>query len=204
MISVRVLGLTGGIGSGKSTAARAFLRQGATVVDADALAREAVAPASTGLAAVAARFPGVVGQDGELDRQALGRIVFEDPAARRALESIVHPRVAELAASRFAAAERDGAPLVVYDVPLLYENGIEMPEVCVVWAGLDARRARIAARDPLPPEQIEARIAAQIPLEEKVRRADHVLDNDGDPDELEKQVARLYAQLTAPDGAPAP
>lgn len=195
---VKVLGLTGGIGSGKSTVAGMLADLGARVIDADVLAREAVAPGTPGLEAIRARFgEGVLDPGGALDRRALGRLVFEDPAARADLERIVHPRVAGLAADQIRRAEDEGAPLAVYDVPLLYENGLErsLPEVCVVWASRPTRLARIAARDPLTPGEIEARMAAQMPLEEKVRRADHVIDNDGDLASTRAAVASLYAAL---------
>jgi dephospho-CoA kinase len=173
---------------------------GARVIDADVLAREAVAPGSPGLARVVARFgPEVLGADGALDRPRLGALVFADREARRDLEAIVHPEVQRLALERMAAAMADGATLVVYDVPLLYENGLErsLPEVIVVSAPPELQRARIAARDGLPPEQIEARIAAQLPLEEKLRRADHVIDNGGSLEATRRQVEALYARLTA-------
>jgi dephospho-CoA kinase len=196
---MRVLGLTGGIGSGKSTVAARLAELGARVVDADALAREAVAPGAPALDAIRRRFgDGVLGPDGGLDRRALGRVVFEDPEARRDLEAIVHPRVAELAAARIEAARAEGAPLAVYDVPLLYESGLDrsLPEVCVVWASWPARKARIAARDDLDEDEIEARMRAQMPLEDKRARADHVIDNDGDRAACRRQVDALYATLT--------
>ncbi len=196
----RVVGLTGGIGCGKSAVARMMEALGARVIDADVLAREAVAPGSPGLARVVARFgPEVLGADGALDRPRLGALVFADREARRDLEAIVHPEVQRLALERMAAAMADGAALVVYDVPLLYENGLErsIPEVIVVSAPPELQRARIAARDGLPPEQIEARIAAQLPLEEKLRRADHVIDNGGSLEATRRQVEALYARLTA-------
>ena len=178
----RVVGLTGGIGSGKSTVARLLAEHGAAIIDADQLAREAVAPGSPALAQLVARFgQGVLTADGALDRPRHGALVFGDDEARRALNAIVHPEVARLAAQRIQDLIAAGAPLVVYDVPLLYENALEkvLPEVIVVDAPLDVRCARIAARDGLDSPAIAARIAAQLPLEEKVRRADHVIDNGG-------------------------
>lgn len=192
-----VVGLTGGIGSGKSTVARQLAARGATIVDADRIAKAVVAPGTEALAEIAARFPTVV-VDGALDRRALGRIVFEDADARAALNAIVHPRVAARTAEEIAAALEAGAPLIVYDVPLLYENGLEdrVAEVIVVSVSPATQRARIRARDDLTEEEIEDRIAAQLPLEEKVRRADHVIDNDGTLEQTEQQVDALYRRLT--------
>lgn len=197
---MRVVGLTGGIGSGKSTVARMLAARGATIVDADRIAKAVVEPGTDGLAAIAARWPEVV-VDGALDRRALGRIVFGDDEARAALNAIVHPRVAARTAQAIAAAAEAGAPLIVYDVPLLYENGLEaqVAEVIVVFTSDAQRRERIRTRDDLSDEEIEGRIAAQLPLEEKVRRADHVIDNDGTLEATEHQVDALYAQLTRED-----
>lgn len=196
---MRVLGLTGGIGSGKSTVARRFAELGATVIDADQLAREVVEPGTPGLAEVVETFgPSVLDDQGRLDRRALGRIVFEDEAARRRLEALLHPRIAERTRERLSAARAAGAPLVVHDVPLLFERPAERGHdaVAVVWASLPARRGRIGGRDELSPEEIDARIASQIPLEDKVARADHVLDNDGPVQATLAAVDALYAKLT--------
>ncbi|MEQ9503731.1 MAG: dephospho-CoA kinase [Deltaproteobacteria bacterium] len=197
---MRVVGLTGGIGSGKSTVARMLAARGATIVDADRIAKAVVEPGTDGLAAIAARWPEVV-VDGALDRRALGRIVFGDDEARAALNAIVHPRVAARTAQAIAAAAEARAPLIVYDVPLLYENGLEtqVAEVIVVFTSDAHRRERIRARDDLSDEEIEGRIAAQLPLEEKVRRADHVIDNDGSLEATEHQVDALYEKLTRED-----
>jgi dephospho-CoA kinase len=193
----RVVGLTGGIGSGKSTVARLLGDHGAAIIDADQLAREAVAPGSPALTQLVARFgAGVLTAEGALDRPRLGALVFGDEAARRALNAIVHPEVARLAAERIQGLIARGAPLIVYDVPLLYENGLEkvLPEVIVVDAPLEVRYARIAARDGLDRDAIAARIAAQLPLEEKVRRADHVIDNGGGLDATRAAVQAWVSQ----------
>ncbi len=198
-----VIGLTGGIGSGKSSVAAMLRELGATVIDADLLAREAVAPGSPALQAIVARFgPEALTPSGELDRRALGRRVFADEEARRALNAIVHPEVAALAAQQMSDALASGAPLVVYDVPLLYENGLEqsLPEVVVVWARPETQRSRIARRDQLSPEEIEARLAAQLPLADKAARADRVIDNDGDLEATRAQVRALYGALTEGEG----
>lgn len=192
------IGLTGGIGSGKSTVARRLAERGLAVVDADQLARRAVAPGSPGLARVVEAFgPEILSPDGDLDRRALGRVVFEQPERRAALEAIVHPEVARLAAEASEQARAAGARAFVYDVPLLYENGLEeqFERVVVVGASLPTRRARIAARDGLSEAEIEARIASQMPLETKLERADHVIDNDGALDATLRAVDRLIEQL---------
>lgn len=197
---MRLVGLTGGIASGKSTFAAALRALGAPVVDADQLAREAVAKGSPGLAQVVAAFGAeVLGPDGALDRRRVAARVFADPAARARLEAIVHPAVRALFRAerdRLAAA---GAPLAFYDVPLLYEAGLEreVELVVVVWAPRAAQLARLAARDRLAPAEAEARLAAQLPLDEKARRADAVVVNDGERAALEAKAARLLHDLGA-------
>jgi dephospho-CoA kinase len=200
--AVRVVGLTGGIGSGKSTVAAILRELGAVVIDADVLAREAVAPGSPGLAAVVARFgPEVLTPDGALDRRALGRHVFKDDAARADLNAIVHPRVGALFAARVAAARAAGAPLVVYDVPLLFESGLQagFEAVIVAYVDPETQRARVAARDHLPPDEIEDRIRAQRPLAEKAAAAQHVIDNTGTLEATRAQVQALFARLSRED-----
>lgn len=195
---MRIVGLTGGIGSGKSTVAAMLRDRGAVIIDADALAKEVVAPGSPGLAEVLAHFgEGLRLPDGNLDRKALGARVFQDPQALSALNRIIHPRVALGFQEKAEAARAQGAKVCVYDVPLLYENGLDrgLPEVIVVSVSPAVQRARVAARDGLPGEQIEQRIRAQWPLADKVQRATWVIDNDGDRAETEAQVTRLWAEL---------
>lgn len=194
----RVVGLTGGIGTGKSTVSRMLRELGAAIVDADQLAREAVAKGSPALAEIAARFgPSVLLPDGTLDRAALGARVFRDEVERRALNAIVHPRVAALSAERISRHVAEGAKVVVYDVPLLYENNLDrmLPEVVVVTAPPEVQRSRLASRDGLSPEEVEARIAAQMPLAEKAKRAQHVIDNGGPIEATLAQVRALWALL---------
>lgn len=197
-MTLRVFGLTGGIGSGKSAAARSLRALGLPVVDADELARAAVAAGSPALAQIAAYFgTEVIQANGELDRPRLAQIVFADREARSALDAIVHPIVRELAAQRFAEIAGRGETLACYEVPLLYEVGLERvyQPVVVVTAPLSLRKSRLAARDGFDAAQIEARLAAQIPLEEKVRRADYVLDNAGSLEELEQRTRALLGEL---------
>lgn len=199
----RIVGLTGGIGSGKSTVARFFEARGAAIIDADRLAREAVLPGTPGFAAILERFgPGVLGPGGDLDRAALGRIVFGDEEARRALNAIVHPEVARLAAERMATLSAAGQALIVYDVPLLFENGLErfLPETIVVSVPEEVQRTRVHARDGLRPEEIEARLRAQLPLAQKAARATYVIDNSGSLEQTEASVDALWKNLVQERG----
>ena len=196
---MKIVGLTGGIGSGKSTVAKMFEARGAAIIDADQLARDAVAPGTPGLAAIVERFGAeYLNKDGTLDRRKLGRHVFEDPDALQALNGIVHPEVGRRFAEQTQAASDSGAPLIVYDVPLLFENGLDRQfrPVIVVSVQPAVQRMRVADRDPLSAEEIEARIAAQMPLADKAARADHVIDNNGEREDTERQVDAVFAALT--------
>lgn len=194
------VGLTGGIGSGKSEVARMLAARGALVVDADALAREALAPGTPGLAAVIAEFgPDVLAPDGSLDRAALGRIVFADPARREALERIVHPYVGRRSAELIAAAPEDA--VVVYDVPLLVEKQLQdgFDVVVVVLAREEERVRRLAAARGMDEADARARIAHQATDEQRRAVADVVIVNDGDLAALEQQVDALWREvLTGP------
>lgn len=190
------IGLTGGIGSGKSTAAARFAELGATVIDADLLAREVVAIGTPGLAAVLERFgPEVRGADGGLDRAKLGRLVFSDPRALAELNAIVHPLVAERTAALTAAAGERA--VLVYDVPLLVENGLAdgYQAVVVVQAPLQARLARLAARG-LDEHSARARIAAQATDEQRRAVATVLIDNSGSVADLRAQVDAAWRRLT--------
>lgn len=204
---MRIVGLTGGIGTGKSTFSALLRARGAAVIDADRLARDAVAPGSPGLAEVVAAFGAeVLDASGSLDRKRMASVVFADPAARRRLEAIVHPRVRDAMAQEVARLAAAGAPLVIYDVPLLYEAGRDrdVDEVIVVWAPHEAQIARLAARDGMSRADAEARIAAQLPLDEKARRADYVVANDGSPEALAAKADALLSDLARnlPKGTP--
>ncbi|NHC12206.1 dephospho-CoA kinase [Motilibacter sp. E257] len=190
------MGLTGGIASGKSTASARLAELGALVVDADLLAREAVAPGTPGLAAVVAAFGrSVLAADGSLDRLALGRVVFADAAARERLEAIVHPEVARRRAEAVAAAP--AGAVVVHDVPLLVEKGLTagLDLVVVVDAPEDVRVRRLVAARGLDEEQARARIAAQATREQRLAAADVVLDGGGPVEHLQAQVDRLWERL---------
>jgi dephospho-CoA kinase len=188
------IGLTGGIGSGKSTVARLMAERGARVVDADALAREVVAPGTPGLEAVVAAFgDGVLTADGALDRPALAALVFGDPSARATLDGIVHPRVRARAVELIGSMPPDA--VVVQDIPLLVETGQagSFDLVLVVEADVDTRVARLVARG-LSEDDARARIAAQATDEERRAVADVVLDNSGPPADLEDQVDRFWRE----------
>jgi len=205
---LRLIGLTGGIGTGKSTVARLLSARGIPVIDADQLARLAVEPGQPALDDIRAAWPETIAPDGRLDRKALGAIVFADAQARQRLERILHPRIAELARQRSAALARAGHVVAFYEASLLVETGRhrELDDLVVVDAPEDVRIARVAARDGLTPEQVRARIAAQAPMSEKRRLAAFVVDNSGDVTALEAKVTALLAALgvTPASGPPAP
>jgi dephospho-CoA kinase len=199
---VLLVGLTGGIGSGKSTVARLLDRRGAVVIDADQLAREAVAKGTEGFAKVVEAFgDGVVGPDGDLDRAALAADVFSDPARKANLEAIVHPEVARRFAERLEPY-RDTDRIVVYVTPLLAELGLApaFDVVVVVTASPRLRVSRVASERDLSPEDVRRRIAAQATDEQRAEVADVLLDNDGTLGDLERQVDRLWPELVARAG----
>ena len=203
-----VYGLTGGIGSGKSAAAAFFEECGSPVVSADELSRVVVTPGSEGLAAVVAAFgEGVLAPTGELDRRKLGAVVFKDPGARVRLEGILHPRIRDCFQEVLAALEATGNMMVVYEVPLLFENNLEkqMKAVILVSAPEDQRVARVMARDRLSSDEVRARMAAQMDDKARRARANYVLENDGDVLHLHAQVEALIAKLMPrKTGAPPP
>lgn len=188
--------LTGGIATGKSVVARALRDAGVATVDADVLAREAVAPGSAGLAEVVARFgDAVLRPDGTLDRAALGAVVFSDAAARRELERMVHPRV-RAGIDTFFATLASGAPGIV-EIPLAYETGwaSTFDLVVVVACRRETQRARLMARDGFTAADADRRLAAQWPISDKVRLADAVVMTDGDMASTLTQTARLAVWL---------
>jgi dephospho-CoA kinase len=191
--------LTGGIATGKSYVVRQFRRAGVPIVDADVLAHEAVAPATPGLQAVVARFgPTVLTADGQLDRQRLGQLVFRDDSARHDLESIIHPVVRRGIATFFETLPIE-TPFAVADIPLLYETHRDrhFDKIIVVACAPATQLARVMARDQLSREDAERRIAAQLPLEEKVRRGDFVIWTDGSYDATNAQVTTVLDALRA-------
>jgi dephospho-CoA kinase len=191
------VGLTGGAGAGKSTVAARLRELGAIVIDADALAREVLEPGSEGLSEVAEEFgAGVLRSDGSLDRAALAAIVFADPAKRRRLEQITHPRIAARTSELLASAPADA--VVVHDVPLLVEKvmGPAYDLVVVVDAPVEQRVRRLVGRG-LDADDARARIAAQASREERRAVADVWLENDGTADELRAAVDDLWATRLA-------
>lgn len=191
------VGLTGGIATGKSHVVRLLRDAGVPVVDSDVLAREAVAAGTVGLAEVVNRFgPDILMASGELDRPRLGELIFRDAEARRDLEGIVHPFVRRGIADFFRALPPD-TPLAVADIPLLFETHGErnFDTVIVVACAAATQIERVIARDRLSRAGAEQRVAAQLPIEEKVRRADYVIRTDGTFEETDAQVAALLAEL---------
>ncbi len=197
-----LVGLTGGIGSGKTTVAAMLAARGAVVVDADELARRAIDSGTPGHDMVVIEFgPDVVGPDGALDRQALAARVFADPQARARLEAIVHPEVARLiheAVDPYRETDR----VVVLDVPLLFETGMQSmcDVVVVVTSTVEQQVGRLVAARGMAEEEIRARIGAQMPLEQKARRADLVVPNQGSRADLDRQVDRLWMELVELEG----
>lgn len=200
-----MVGLSGGIGSGKSSVSRLLAALGARVIDADAIVHELQVPGSPMLAEIAAAFgPEVIGPGGGLERAALGAIVFRDAAARARLGAIVHPGVGAEIARRVALARSQGVAVLVLDIPLLFEGRkagtgsgakLEFDATVVVWAPEEAQVARQIARDGCTRETALDRIRAQLPLHEKRALADFVIDNSGTPEQTERQVRELWQTL---------
>lgn len=208
---MRLIGLTGGIASGKSTFSNALRELGVPVIDADQLARRVVAPGSPGLAELVQVFGGdVLAPDGTLDRKKLGAKVFADPRARARLEAVTHPAIRRAMLEETARLAGAGHDLGFYDVPLLYEVGLDKSLDCVVlvYAPREVQIARLRQRDGLTAAEAEARLAAQLPIDDKLARADVVVENDGDLAALRAKAAPLVADLRAglgrklPNGPP--
>ncbi|MEZ4484922.1 MAG: dephospho-CoA kinase [Syntrophotaleaceae bacterium] len=200
-----VLGVTGGIASGKTAVAQIFKELGAVVVGADELAREVVRPGSSTLQKIVEYFGDrALLADGTLNRPLLAELIFNDPQARSALNRVTHPAIAALAEKRLRQAEQAGASLVIYDAPLLYEAGADrqVDKVLVVAVDEEVQLRRLMARDGVGREQALARIAAQMPLAEKIARADYVVDNSGSPRETRRQVSALLERLGHFPGGP--
>jgi dephospho-CoA kinase len=194
-----LVGLTGGIGTGKSTVARMLEKRGAVVFDADVLARQAVAPGTPGFDQVIERFgPNVLAPGGGLDREALASIVFSDPAARRDLEGIVHPEVRRMFAEG-CEEYRDSDRVVVFSAPLLVETGMHtaFDLLIVVSAPVATQIERLMRDRGMAERDVRARIAAQLPLEAKAEVADILVDNEGTLENLEGRVDRVWRDLDA-------
>ena len=195
---MKLIGLTGGVGSGKSTVAEILRELGAELVDADEAAHAVYEPGSPGFDAVVREFGPDHVRDGRIDRAKLGELVFNDPDARRRLNAIVHPLVRDWMMRRTAEAVDRGAAIVVQDVPLLFENGLEQlfSSVLLVYVPEALQIQRLVGGRDLSPERARAVIAAQMPIDEKRRRAHHVIDNSGTLDQTRAQVEEVWAQMT--------
>lgn len=194
-----VFGLTGGIASGKTTVAKLLRALGCPVVDADVLARQVVETGSAGLIALVRAFgEGILGADGSLNRRALGDLVFKNEEERARLNSILHPRIAEAAQEAFRRLARGGAQLIAYDVPLLFETGQEdrYRPVVLTFCSPETQVERIMARDQLTREAALSRIAAQMPLAEKAKLADHVIHTEGSMEATAEQTKAVFRKIS--------
>ena len=192
-----LVGLTGGIATGKSTVSEILARLGAILVDADQLAREVVAPGEPALAKVVREFGDVLRPDGTLDRKKLAAIVFAEPSRRKRLEAILHPAIRERFDARLDALTREGFEgIVVFDAPVMIESGgyKNMDRLIVVVTDEATQRARLVARDADAADG-ERRIASQMPLAEKAKLADYVIDNTGDRAATEARTREVHAAL---------
>ena len=199
-MAVATIGLTGGIACGKSTVAGFFAELGVPIVDADRIARAVVAPGTDGLAEIVRELgPGVLTADGSLDRKKLADRVFADDATRAKLNAITHPRIAAESAQRIVELEGSGAPYVIYEAALLVETGIHraLSVLVVVTVPPDVQLRRLTERDELDEDGARARIAAQLPLSEKVKAADYVIDNGGSRDATRARTREVHAELSA-------
>src|SRR5713226_6756236 len=194
---MKLVGLTGGVGSGKSTVAEMMRDLGAEVVDADEATHAVYEPGNPGFDAVVREFGDAYVDGGRIDRSRLGELVFRDEDARRRLNSIVHPLVREWMAQRTAEAAERGAGVVVQDVPLLFENGLErlFSSVVLVYVPEQVQIERLVSGRGLTPDRARAIIAAQMPIEEKLGRAHHVIDNSGTREDTRKQVDSVWNLL---------
>jgi len=196
-----LVGLTGSIATGKSTVSGMFAHLGARVIDADLLAREVVMPGQAAYARIVAEFgPQVVQEDGSLDRKALGALVFGDAAKRKRLEEITHPAIGARRERLLSVLDEEAFEgVVIWDAALLFEGGgaATMDRVVVVYADSETERRRLMERDGLSDADACARIASQMPVAEKAKLADHVIDNSGMREETERQVRTVYGALLA-------
>jgi dephospho-CoA kinase len=196
---LKLIGLTGGAGTGKTTVAEMFRELGAVVIDADEAAHSVYAPGTPGFDAVVAAFGDEYVRNGAIDRGRLGELVFHDDDARRRLNAIVHPRVREWMSARTAEAANRGADVVVHDVPLLFENGLDSvyADVVLVYAPARTQLRRLVDGRGISEERARAMLAAQMPIDEKRGRAQHVVDNSGTREQTRKQVATIWAEIAS-------
>jgi dephospho-CoA kinase len=197
---VKLVGLTGGIASGKSTVAKILQSLGAAIVNADDLAREVVEPGQEAWKEIVASFGAdILQSDQTLDRQKLRKLIFNRPEARKQLESIIHPRVRALAEERIRQYAAAGYAVVVYEVPLLFEGNLQewLRPVILVACDVETQTVRLQKRDHLTAADAEKHIAAQMSLNDKRRLADYVIENNGSLEDLERQTRQILEQLKA-------
>jgi dephospho-CoA kinase len=197
---MRIFGLTGNIGSGKSTVAAMLREAGIPVLDADRISQEVTAPGGRAYDPVVQAFgPGIVRDDGSIDRKRLGEIVFSDPASRERLERITHPAIFEAMKEAIAGIEREGHPAAVVEATLIHESGRKGLFEAVISVTCDRETAisRLAARDGMSRSQAEARLGAQMDADRKAGASDYVIDNSGDLEATRRQVERVTRQITS-------
>jgi dephospho-CoA kinase len=197
---VKLVGLTGGIASGKSTVAAILHRLGASIINADEIAREVVQPKEDAWKEIIATFGlDILREDETLDRKKLRKIVFENPEARKKLETIIHPRVRALAEKRISELAAAGSSIIVYEVPLLFENQIHLwlRPVILVACDIETQKKRLLERDHLTAIEAQKHLDAQMSLGEKRKLADYVIENDGTLEQLEQQVREVLQKIQA-------
>ncbi|KZE48817.1 dephospho-CoA kinase [Brevibacillus parabrevis] len=195
-----ILGLTGGIATGKSTVTGMLRERGIPVIDADQIAREVVEPGKPAYEAIVRHFGrDILLEDGQIDRKGLGEIVFSDESERQKLNAIVHPEVRRVMREEAEAAEANGADIVFMDIPLLFESKLQhmVEKIVVVYAPCDMQLARMMERDELEEEQAQKRLRAQFPIDQKKLEADFLIDNSFSREETERQVEALLAEIRA-------
>ena len=197
---MKLVGLTGGIASGKSTVAAILRRLGAAIINADELSRDVVQPEQDAWKEIIKTFgPDILQEDKTLDRRKLRKIVFDNPEARKKLEAIIHPRVRALAESRISELAAAGSSVIVYEVPLLFEAQIHLwlRPVILVACDLETQKKRLLERDHLTALEAQQHLDAQMSLEKKRKLADYVIENDGTREELEQQVRAVFQKIQA-------
>jgi dephospho-CoA kinase len=197
---VKLLGLTGGIASGKSTVAAILRRLGVAIINADELSREVVQPGQEAWKEIVDTFgPAILQEDKTLDRRKLRKIVFDNAEARKKLEAIIHPRVRALAEKKISELAATGSSIIVYEVPLLFEAQIHLwlRPVILVACDVETQKKRLLERDRLTEAEAQQHLDAQMSLEDKRKLADYVIENNGDLEELERQVRGVLQKIQA-------